>query len=439
MATIKSKLTAKTTSVNTGTAAKPKLPTTGGLSTVKKTATKATGATQGQLGSFSNQAKKKTATDKQPAVKKPAEYQAPQFDGTYTPGTFDNSQYQMPTFDKTYEATPYESKYQAQIDQGMNNILNREKFNYDPMKDANYQALAGLYSQQGNKAAKDTMADAATLNGGYGSSFAQTAAQQVRNDYNQQLAAMIPELEQNAYNKYLQSYNMDRDALNMLQAADESAYGRHRDAEADNKWKYEQDYNKYRDDVADKQYHQSFDYNQFRDTEADKKWQYEQESGQHRDNVADSQWNYGMDYQKYRDDIGDQQWQKEYDRGVLESDRAYNYQVDRDKVADNQWQQSFDRDVFESNRDYNRGVFESNRDYNYGVKRDNIAAQQWNKEFNHMVSTDKDTSALAWAEYNLAKKDSGTSGSGNSSAPTYTATGNTGLDASSIWKRASNK
>ena len=53
--------------------------------------------------------------------------------------------------------------------------------------------------------------------------------------------------------------------------------------------------------------------------------------------------------------------------------------------------------------------------------RDKVADDQWAKE------------------YALAKKDSGTSKSGDSSAPTYTATGNTGLDASSIWKRASNK
>lgn len=412
MATIKSKVTAKTTSVNTGTAAKPKLPTTGGLSTVKKTATKATGATQAKKTATAEGAtpvKKEQSTATQPIVQKPAEYQAPQFKQNYKAPTYNGTVYTPGSFDG--------SQYQGQIDQGMNNLLNREDFNYDPMKDANYQALAELYSQQGNKAAKDTMADAAALNGGYGSSFAQTAAQQVRNDYNQQLAAMIPELEQNAYNKYLQSYNMDKDALNMLQAADESAYARHRDSESDKKWQYEQEYGQHRDNVADAQ------------------WQYGMDYQKYRDSVADDQWKYGQDYQAYRDSIGDQQWQTEYDRGAFESDRNYNYQVDRDKVADDQWQAGMD---YQKGRDQVADQ-QWTKEFNYQKTQDKTANEQWKQEFIYMQDRDK-VADDQWAkEYALAKKDSGTSKSGDSSAPTYTATGNTGLDASSIWKRASNK
>lgn len=186
-----------------------------------------------------------------------------------------------------YVQPEYTSKNQGQIDAALDKVVNRQEFAYDPLKDANYQAMAKVYNKQGEQAAKNTMGDAAALNGGYGSSYAVTASQQARNDYNQQLASQIPALQEAAYNRYLGDYNMDVTALNALRDADDSAYGRYRD------------------------------------------------------DVSDSQWKYGVDYQGYRDDVADSQWQKTYDRGVFESDRNYNYQKDRDKVSDSQWAQEF--------------------------------------------------------------------------------------------------
>ena len=186
-----------------------------------------------------------------------------------------------------YEQLAYTSKYQNQIDSAMNTVTNREKFAYDPLKDANFQALAKVYSKQGEQAAQNTMADAASLNGGYGSSYGITASQQARNDYNQQLASQIPALQEAAYNRYVNDYNMNLSALDALRTADDSDYGKHRD------------------------------------------------------NVSDSQWRYGADYQGYRDDVSDSQWQKNYDRDVYESDRNFNYQKSRDAVADSQWAQEF--------------------------------------------------------------------------------------------------
>ena len=194
----------------------------------------------------------------------------------------------MATTKPTYkEPEAYQSQYGDQIASGMDKVTNREAFSYDPLKDANYQAMAKLYTQQGNKAAKDAMGDAAALNGGLGSSYALTASQQVRNDYNQQLASQIPALQEAAYNKYKDAYNMDVTNLQLLQSMDDTAYGRHRD------------------------------------------------------NVSDSQYKYGIDYDAYRDSVSDSQWQKSYDRDVLESDREYKYQKERDKVADSQWAKEY--------------------------------------------------------------------------------------------------
>lgn len=94
-------------------------------------------------------------------------------------------------------------------------------FSYDPLADASYQSLAKIYNANGIRAANDTLGASAALNGGYGSSYAVSAAQQARNDYNQQLAAMVPELEQNAYTRW----NNDREYdFNVAQARDNQWY-----------------------------------------------------------------------------------------------------------------------------------------------------------------------------------------------------------------------
>ena len=156
----------------------------------------------------------------------------------------------------------YTSKYGAQIDAALNNVTN---FKYDPLQDASYQALAKVYGARGNIAAKDTLADAAALNGGMQTSYAVSAAQQARNQYNQELAAMIPELEANAYNRAQTTYNALRDA-------DDTAYGRFRDTEGDRQWKYGMDYDAYRDKMSDYQFGLNYNYQLSRDKVADSQW-----------------------------------------------------------------------------------------------------------------------------------------------------------------------
>lgn len=143
----------------------------------------------------------------------------------------------VPSF--TYSApAAYSSQYAGQIDAALNNVTN---FKYDPLQDASYKALAKVYTANGDRAAKSSMADAAALNGGYGTSYAVSAAQQMRNQYNSELASRIPELEQNAYNRNLNT-------LSALRDADDTAYGRYRDSVADSQWQAQFDYTKYNDD-----------------------------------------------------------------------------------------------------------------------------------------------------------------------------------------------
>lgn len=171
--------------------------------------------------------------------------------------------YVAPVNDVVYNApAAYVSKYGNQLDSALSNVTN---FNYDPMKDASYQALAKVYGKRGEVAAKNTMGDAAMLNGGLGTSYATSAAQQMRNDYNMELASLIPDLEEKAYNRNVQT-------LAALREADESDYGRYRDTVGDAQWKYGVDYQAYRDKVGDSQWKYSQEYQKWRDQTADAQW-----------------------------------------------------------------------------------------------------------------------------------------------------------------------
>lgn len=158
-------------------------------------------------------------------------------------------EYQAPGAIQSYSAPEYSSQYQGRLDTALNNVTD---FKYDPIKDASYRALAKVYDQQGRQAANDTMGQVAAMNGGYESSYASTAAAQQRTNYNHQLAAMVPDLENNAYNRNVT-------ALSALRDAEDSSYDRFRDEIADRQWRYSQDYQNWRDATADAQWKYSTD------------------------------------------------------------------------------------------------------------------------------------------------------------------------------------
>ncbi len=98
-----------------------------------------------------------------------------------------------------------------------------------PDDDPVYQAYKEKYLTEGNRASQDAMANYAGLTGGYGNSAAATAAAQTNQYYMSKLGEMVPELAQQAYERYADSYNTDINLLeNMLDtynSAYSNAYG----------------------------------------------------------------------------------------------------------------------------------------------------------------------------------------------------------------------
>ena len=125
----------------------------------------------------------------------------------------------------------YTSAFDEELERLYRQLTEQGSFSYDPAADAAYQTYARLYQQGGQAAMADTLGQAAALTGGYGSSYAQTAAQQSYNQYMQQLSALLPELEQQALARHqaegeaLQDkYEATLDAQAQEKAAWEQAY-----------------------------------------------------------------------------------------------------------------------------------------------------------------------------------------------------------------------
>ena len=244
----------------------------------------------------------------------------------------------------------YQSAWQAQLDDTLNRILNREKFSYDLNGDALYQQYKDQYTLQGQQAMMDTMGQAAAMTGGYGNSYAQTVGQQTYQGYLQQLNDRVPELYQLA----LSQYNREGDELynqyGLYADRENQDYGRYRDEKAD----YYADLDRLTEDAR---YQSETDYGRWMDG-------YNMAYGQHRDTVSDyytdlnradsEYWNqYNRDYGQYSDDRNFAYGQYSDDRNHTYdnywNEQSFNYQKDRDQKADEQWQAEFD----EAQRQFN--------------------------------------------------------------------------------------
>ena len=234
----------------------------------------------------------------------------------------------------------YQSQWQTQMNETMDQILNRDKFSYDLNADALYQQYKDQYVLQGQQAMMDTMGQAQAMTGGYGNSYAQTVGQQTYQGYLQQLNARVPDLYQLA----LDQYNREGEALynqyGLFADRENQDYGRYRDQVSD--------FNTERDYLANAYYNEADrDYNRYIDA-------YSRAYGEHRDAVSDWQQQqaradenyfqlYDRDYNQYADDRG-----LSYEDYWNQLNMAY--QQDRDKVSDQQWQAEFD----EAKRQYDQ-------------------------------------------------------------------------------------
>lgn len=89
----------------------------------------------------------------------------------------------------------------------------KPSFSYDVESDPVYSAYKKQYLREGDRAMKNALGAASAATGGIPSSYAVTAASQAGDYYASQLSDKVPELYQQAYNRYLNDlsqWNADR-------------------------------------------------------------------------------------------------------------------------------------------------------------------------------------------------------------------------------------
>lgn len=244
-------------------------------------------------------------------------------------------------FEYSKTAPVFDDKYASERDDLINQLANPEKFSYNHNTDESYKAYAKQYAREGQRATADALAAASAQSGGIASSYALTAAGQQGNYYASQLADKIPELYQNAYNRYLNEYNMRREALNSIQSETNAAHDR-----------YLGDYNVFNTD-------RNFEYAK-----------YQNELARKQDLLSLAKSLEDSDYSRYRDQRSD-----------YENDRNFRYQQLLDTISNNQ---------YEDEKNYTRAKDQASfRDYSglegYGFNMDAQRAQdRVSDEYNNL-------------------------------------------------------
>lgn len=195
-------------------------------------------------------------------------------------------------YNKTNAQPTYTSKYDPQIDALLSEILTREDFSYDAESDPLFGQYSKIYNREGERAMRDTLAEAAAGAGGM-NTYAIAAANQARNYYASQLNDRIPELYQLAYEMYLQDKESKIQDLGLLSDMDDKQYSRYRDTMKD--WRADKDfaYGVFKDAVAQDNWEKTFDHNQSVDNRnyanqnywAEKEW-----SASEQDKAKDEVW-----------------------------------------------------------------------------------------------------------------------------------------------------
>lgn len=262
-----------------------------------------------------------------------------------------------------------EQLLQSKIDQGyagthkealnnlLNDIMNREDFEYDVDKDQMFQQALASAMGSGKTAMQDTMGQAAALTGGYGSTYATTAGNQAYNAFIQDAYDNLPEY----YNMALAAYEAEGQQMlqqyNMLDAADTKEY---------NQW-YDDinlQYQSVRDMVGDEYNQWNANQTMYANT-ANMQLAENAQIGNNlynMYNVASSEYEnaYAKDYQNWQQSIDsadmlagmqssdywnteDMNFKKsEAERDQANIDRDFGYRQEQDAITQSNWEKEFD-------------------------------------------------------------------------------------------------
>lgn len=154
----------------------------------------------------------------------------PAFSNTYG-GLLDDALKKMQNYGSfSYGSAPtYNNRYQEQIDSLLQQVQGYGPFSWSKETDPAYSAYAKQYRREGDRATANALAQAAAATGGQVSTAAMTAASQAGDYYAGQLADKIPELYENAYQRYLSDYSLLTNKLGQTQQTEQYDYAKYLD------------------------------------------------------------------------------------------------------------------------------------------------------------------------------------------------------------------
>lgn len=170
------------------------------------------------------------------------------------------------------EAPTYENAFAQQQKDLLDRILNREDFSWSKETDPQWSSYKKSYLREGDRATANALAQASAASGGRPSSYAVNAATQAGDYYATKLNDVIPTLYQQAYERYLDEYNMKLKDLNAVNQQEQLDYAKYLDRlgqfNTDRGFAYQNyadDYGRLRSQLADVQGQDQIDYARYLD------------------------------------------------------------------------------------------------------------------------------------------------------------------------------
>lgn len=170
------------------------------------------------------------------------------------------------------EAPTYENTFAQQQKDLLDRILNREDFSWSRETDPQWSSYKKSYLREGDRATANALAKASAASGGRPSSYAVNAATQAGDYYATKLNDVIPTLYQQAYERYLDEYNMKLKDLNAINQQEQLDYAKYLDRlgqfNTDRGFAYQNyadDYDRLRSQLADVQGQDQIDYARYLD------------------------------------------------------------------------------------------------------------------------------------------------------------------------------
>ena len=225
-----------------------------------------------------------------------------------------------PDFSWDQEAPTYTNPYEQLQKELLDKLLNRPDFSWDKDSDPVFGEYQKQYLREGERATANALAQAAAASGGQASSYAATAASQAGNYYASQLSDKIPELYNQAYQRYLSEYEQLANDLGVVNTQQQL------------------DYKEYLDRLGQYNTDKNFAYQQYLD-DYNKLLSYlDAVNGQEQ-----------MDYQEYKDKLGQFNVDKEfaYQQYLDNYNKLQSYLEGLQKANDSEYQQYVDQKDWE--------------------------------------------------------------------------------------------